>query len=106
MRAGPSTSHADTTREAYAWWWEAFTSWCAGKGLAPLPADSETVALWMTSLATVDLRDIVEPLKPRGFEEIVASRSIKSLEAPALEDEQLHTTERSLNAGIAALATR
>jgi hypothetical protein len=45
-------SHAATTREAYAWWWEAFTSWCAGKGLATLPADPETVALWMTSLAT------------------------------------------------------
>ena len=29
-----------------------FTTWCAGKGLAALPADPETVALWMTSLAT------------------------------------------------------
>jgi site-specific recombinase XerD len=42
---------ASNTRRAYASDWRHFTAWCAGHGLAPLPASPDTVALYLSALA-------------------------------------------------------
>jgi hypothetical protein len=39
-----------------------------------------------------------------NLEEVVASGGIEGLEPPVIEDEELHATERALDAGIAAIA--
>ena len=44
-------AHAPRTRVAYARAWTGFETWCAEKGLPPLPASPETVAVWMAALA-------------------------------------------------------
>ena len=47
-------SHARRTQDTYGRWWADFNGWCSRKGLASLPTDPETVALWMTALALGD----------------------------------------------------
>ena len=42
---------APRSQEAYAADWEAFTHWCEGYGLTSLPADPDTVRLWLTDLS-------------------------------------------------------
>lgn len=40
-----------STRQAYARRWKLFTAWCAMKGLCPLPAEPETVMLYLADAA-------------------------------------------------------
>jgi site-specific recombinase XerD len=51
---------AERTREAYARAWETFEAWCAERQLQALPAEPETVAVWMAALADGD--DTRKPL--------------------------------------------
>jgi integrase len=44
-------AHAPRTLEAYESAWESFKDWCSAKGLPALPAEPETVAVWMAALA-------------------------------------------------------
>jgi integrase len=44
-------SKAASTVRAYAHDWEAFQSWCLGRGMAAMPADPRTVALYLADLA-------------------------------------------------------
>jgi integrase len=44
-------SHAARTRQAYASAWALFAAWCQAHGRRALPADPDTVAIWMTALA-------------------------------------------------------
>jgi hypothetical protein len=46
-----SQSKAASTLHAYEIHWRDFTSWCARKGLAALPADPKTIALYVTAQA-------------------------------------------------------
>jgi site-specific recombinase XerD len=46
-----AASRAKNTLRAYSSDWRAFTAWCQQRGLAPLPADASTVALYLTDLA-------------------------------------------------------
>ena len=46
-----AASRADNTRRAYRSDWAAFSTWCHGQDLAPLPAAPETVALYLASRA-------------------------------------------------------
>ncbi len=48
----PGTVRATNTRRAYATDWSLFARWCRGAGLDPLPPRAETVALYLTRLAT------------------------------------------------------
>src|SRR4051812_11498320 len=50
-RAYAEAGHADNTRRAYRNDWRAFTAWCAARELAPLPAASATLALYLTDQA-------------------------------------------------------
>src|SRR5215210_9514707 len=52
-RAYAEAGHADNTRRAYRTDWRAFTAWCRGRGLVPLPAASPTLALYLTDQANV-----------------------------------------------------
>lgn len=42
-------SLSPATLRAYRSDWSAFTSWCAGHGVAPIPAKTDTVAAWVAS---------------------------------------------------------
>ena len=44
---------ADNTKRAYRADWRDFCSWCDAHQLAPLPAQPETIALYLTSLAEI-----------------------------------------------------
>lgn len=46
-----ANSKADATWRAYRSDWSCFESWCAARGLEPLPATGETVALYIADLA-------------------------------------------------------
>ncbi len=46
-----SQSKAANTKRAYLQDWQNFTGWCDARGLAPLPALPQTVALYVTALA-------------------------------------------------------
>lgn len=46
-----AASKAPATRRAYAQGWRAFSSWCASKGLEPMPAHPNTLALYAAELA-------------------------------------------------------
>src|SRR3954469_4343405 len=50
-RAYAEDGHAANTRRGYRADWRAFTSWCAARGLDPLPASPSTVALYLTDQA-------------------------------------------------------
>ena len=52
-RAYAEAGHADNTRRAYRTDWRAFTAWCRGRGLVPLPAAAATLALYLTDQADV-----------------------------------------------------
>jgi integrase len=45
-------SSSANTRRAYASDWKHFAGWCRRQGLSPLPPDPQTVALYMTALAS------------------------------------------------------
>jgi len=47
-----AAAKAESTRRAYRSDWEHFESWCRAHGLQPLPAAAETVALYLTGLAS------------------------------------------------------
>jgi site-specific recombinase XerD len=56
-----TAAYADTTRTAYAFAWGRWESWCAGRGVVPLPAEPSAVCAYLTqcaeqglSLATID----------------------------------------------------
>src|SRR5438552_681562 len=44
-------SRSASTMRAYASDWRAFTAWCAARGVIELPADPNTVVLYLTDLA-------------------------------------------------------
>src|SRR5262245_14187023 len=50
-RAFAKASRSEATGRAYCRQWEAFTTWCEGKGLPSLPAAPEAVALYVTDRA-------------------------------------------------------
>ena len=52
---------SDKTRKTYAGEWKAFLAWCAERGLSPLPATGEAVALYLAALAD-------KGRKPAGIE--------------------------------------
>lgn len=47
-----ASARAESTRRAYRSDWDAFASWCGGRGLSALPAAPGTVALYLAALAT------------------------------------------------------
>ena len=50
-RAYVTAARSDRTREAYRMQWAQFTTWCDGHGLSSMPANPETVALYLTARA-------------------------------------------------------
>jgi site-specific recombinase XerD len=48
-----AASRAENTTRVYRTGWAQFTAWCDGHGVTPLPASAETVAFYMTALATI-----------------------------------------------------
>ncbi len=54
--AAVATSLSANTRRAYASTWADFTAWCEAHALESLPAEPETVALYVTSLVSEGLR--------------------------------------------------
>lgn len=55
-RAFQAAARADRTRAEYRKQWAAFTAWCAGRELRPLPADPATLALYLTDRAGAGLK--------------------------------------------------
>jgi integrase len=53
-------SHAKRTRDAYARAWSSFVTWCGERHRQPLPAEPDTVAVWLRALA--DGKGIRRPL--------------------------------------------
>jgi site-specific recombinase XerC len=51
-KAFRAEARADRTRQAYARAWHSFEVWCAANDAAPLPASPETIAAWLTAMAT------------------------------------------------------
>jgi len=51
IAAAITANYAPTTLAAYAWAWRHFASWCAGRGLDPLPATAATVCVYLTERA-------------------------------------------------------
>lgn len=45
-------ARSERTREAYRRAWKSFEAWCQGQGCVALPAAPESVATWLSSLAT------------------------------------------------------
>jgi integrase len=54
-RAFAAASMSSRTRETYELQWRLFVAWCRPRGLQPLPAAPETVALYLSALATRQL---------------------------------------------------
>lgn len=61
IAAALAATHADSTRQVYAFAWRRWVSWCAGRGIAPFPAEPAAVCAYLTecaeqglSLATID----------------------------------------------------
>ena len=72
-----AAGRAERTRKIYAGEWRAFVSWCAERGLSPLPSTGEIVALYIAALADrgrktsgieLALVAISQAHKARGFE--------------------------------------
>lgn len=51
-----SASHANSTLETYGKHWAAFAAWCASHGRAPLPANAQTLMLYLAARADEGLR--------------------------------------------------
>ncbi len=82
---------AESTRRAYASDWADFAEWCQGHGRAALPADAETVALYVTALAPVRKVATIQ----RRLAAISQAHQFAGLESPAG-----HVVVRTVMAGI------
>ncbi|HVA91973.1 MAG TPA: hypothetical protein VNL71_19270, partial [Chloroflexota bacterium] len=94
---------ADATRRAYKSDWNDFAAWCRGHGLAFLPAQPETVALYISALAKPSNGE--RPRKPstitRRLTAITARHKVEGLDSPAamrhpLVADALHGIRRKL----------
>ena len=99
-------ARSDATLRAYRSDWADFAAWCAGRGLAPMPATPETVALYIASRAEAGPADErgrpTAPLRvatlDRRLAAISQAHKLAGLESPASRSrEPLH----SVWAGIA-----
>ena len=94
---------ADATHRAYASDWRDFESWCRGHGLSFLPAQPETVALYISSLArpTNGVRPRKASTLTRRLTAIAARHKAEGLDSPAamrhpLVADALHGIRRTL----------
>ncbi|MHB1840965.1 MAG: site-specific integrase, partial [Acidobacteriaceae bacterium] len=94
---------ADATHRAYDSDWRDFEAWCRGHGLSFLPAQPETVALYLSALARPSNGD--KPRKPstitRRLTAIAARHKAEGLDSPAamrhsLVADALHGIRRTL----------
>jgi len=92
-------SRAENTKRAYRADWVLFRSWCREHDLDPLPADDQTVILYVTDVADDYKLSTLE----RKLTSISQAHKTQGLESPALtSNEPLH----SVWAGIARTKTR
>ena len=92
-------ARAENTKRAYRADWQAFRRWCRERGLAPLPARPETVAMYVSSVAE---RYKVSTLE-RKLAAISQAHKAAEVDSPALTSEEpLH----SVWAGIVRSKTR
>lgn len=87
-----AASRAENTRKAYARDLDAFRAWCAEKGLASLPADGPTVALYLAALADEGL---AVATIGRALVAISQAHKLAGLESP-----RTHRAVRETFAGI------
>ena len=66
-------SLAPRSKTAYAADWVAFTGWCETYGLTPLPAEPETVRLWLTDLSLQVAEDGGFRYSPASMERFLSS---------------------------------
>ena len=84
-----SEATAANTRRAYRADWRHFTTWCAGRHLTPLPATSETVAVYLADLAghyktatiTRRLSAIAQAHKTAGFASPTTDPAVRQVAA-------------------------
>lgn len=72
-RAAVEAGTADATRTAYSRDWIAFTGWCAGAGLVPMPAEADTITEYVSELTTTPRERTGKPYKPATIERAVAA---------------------------------
>lgn len=105
-RAFASGARSENTRRAYRADWRDFRAWCSQRGLSPLPASTDTVALYVASRAE-EGPEGQEPLKlstlRRRLSAISQAHKAQGLPSPAkTSEEPLH----SVWAGLSRKKTR
>lgn len=83
---------AKSTRRAYATSWATWTTWCAARGVAPLPAAPELLAVWLTERA-------VEGAAPASLERHLAAIA-GAHHAAELLNPRAHPAVRAVLRGI------
>ena len=126
-RTGARPQRTAATRRAYASDWAAFESWCVLERVAPLPARTETIALYLRSLAGeaklstlrrklaaihATHRDRDRPLPARQpelralFVELAGERRLHSAPRPAASPEDVMALVKALPHDVAGLRDR
>jgi site-specific recombinase XerD len=90
-RAYIDAATAANTRRAYRSDWADFAAWCAAHGIPSLPADRETVALYVSALAQVAKVSTVQ----RRLTAIAKAHRVAGYESPT-RSEAVHLTMRGI----------